>query len=347
MSARQRLVPLSEPDEWAEALTRTPHAFAHTWASCKAMQLSTGWPTYLYTWENGSSYAVCAVAERGMPGEEDVVTPYGFGGLVGTQVDAQVLEDWTRWARERGWVCGYLGLNPLLGSPVLRESGDYAEHNDVYVLDLRQGSRDLFAALSTNRRRQVRAFDKGGVRRIGDGGQRLRTFFLDNVDAFLRERGATSTYAFTRATYEALLDSEDVTFHGVEDRDGQIVAATVLAWTPYCGEYLFGISLPEGRRWSAALLWAGALQLAERDIPYLNLGGGVRRGDGVADFKARFGGSRLPLGALRQVYRPRTYVELCRAAGVEPDDRTGFFPAYRAPDLAVPRFSGGTRRPSS
>ena len=58
----------------------------------------------------------------------------------------------------------------------------------------------------------------------------------------------------------------------------------------------------------------------------------MRRGDGIAEFKERFGARRLPLGALKQVYRPTVYADLCRDAGVlDPADRTGYFPAYRRP----------------
>jgi hypothetical protein len=34
--------------------------------------------------------------------------------------------------------------------------------------------------------------------------------------------------------------------------------------------------------------------------------------------------------SLRQVYRAGDYQRLCRAAGVSPTDRSGYFPAYRA-----------------
>jgi hypothetical protein len=64
-------------------------------------------------------------------------------------------------------------------------------------------------------------------------------------------------------------------------------------------------------------------------VPVLNLGGGVVPGDGIAEFKARFGTSRAPLSALAQVYQPDVFARLCADAGVDPDDRSGYFPPYR------------------
>ncbi|MGY1664591.1 GNAT family N-acetyltransferase [Geodermatophilus sp. SYSU D00696] len=330
-SSRQELIPLENRNAWEETLAGIPHAFAHTWASCRAMYFTTGWPTYLWTWARGTSRAVCAISERGDGGTVDVVTPYGFGGVVGVGLDFDVLDDWSVFARDRGYVCGYLGLNPELTPSVVRRSGEYTEHNDVYVLDLDRGVEALHTALSTNRRRQLRAFADGPARVIDDR-ERLTRWFLDNVGSFLSERGASAVYAFSALTWESLLGLDNVLVLGVEEPDGAIAAVSVFAHTPHCAEYLFGISRPEGRSYSAVLIWSAVEALSEMGIPRLNLGGGVRRGDGIADFKERFGARRLPLGALKEVYRPEAYAALCRAAGKDPADRAGFFPAYRAPD---------------
>ena len=333
-SVRQELVPLDARDVWEHELEGVPHAFAHTWGSCRAMQLTTGWPTYLYVWQDGPARAVCAVAERGEAGQVDVVTPYGFGGFTGVHVGQAVLDSWLQFARDRGYVCGYVGLNPELAPDACRRSPDYAEHNDVYVLELDRGLGALHAALSTNRRRQLRAFQGGGGE-VLEGGERLADYFLANVDAFLEASGASASYAFDSATWAALLEMEDVFLVGVEGADGQVLAACLFGHTPYCGEYLFGISTPAGRRYSTPLIWAGAERLAQRGVPRLNLGGGVRRGDGIAEFKERFGAKRLALGALKQVYRPDLYAQLCRDAGVDPADRSGYFPPHRRPSASM------------
>lgn len=331
--ARHELVPLDDRDRWDHELSQVPHAFATTWGSCRAMQLTTGWPTHLYVWRDGASRAVCAIAERGEEGRFDVVTPYGFGGFTGVQVGSRLPEDWAGFARDRGWVCGYLGLNPALAPDVCRQLPDHAEHNDVYVLELERGVDALHAGLSTNRRRQLKAFQDTAVLEDQD---RLAAYFLADVDAFLSSSGASSAYAFTPDTWTALFEVEDVFLLGVEGDDGEVVAACLFASTPHCGEYLFGISRPAGRAYSAPLIWAAATRLAERGVPRLNLGGGVHRGDGIAEFKERFGATKLPLGALRQVYRPSVYTQLCRDAGADPDDRSGFFPAYRRPAAWTP-----------
>jgi hypothetical protein len=71
-------------------------------------------------------------------------------------------------------------------------------------------------------------------------------------------------------------------------------------------------------------------------VEWLNLGGGIRPGDDLAEFKRRFGAVELPLASLRQVYRADAYEELCRAAGVT-SERAGWFPPYRASGAAPRR----------
>ena len=79
------------------------------------------------------------------------------------------------------------------------------------------------------------------------------------------------------------------------------------------------------------LLWSAVHRLIELGVQLLNLGGGLRPGDKLAQFKQRFGGQRRPLRALQEVYEPAAYAALCRQRGRNPAVRDGFFPAYRDP----------------
>jgi hypothetical protein len=67
--------------------------------------------------------------------------------------------------------------------------------------------------------------------------------------------------------------------------------------------------------------------LADRGAPACNLGGGIREGDGLSDFKRRLGGEPVPIPVLRQIFDAPRYQALCATAGCDPD-KTDFFPAY-------------------
>ena len=111
---RHKCIPIEAPGPWNDALCGIPHAFAHTWESCYAMRLTTGYPTYLYCFENASVRIVCPIAERRSDEGIDIVTPYGFSGFAGTADCTDFPRYWREFVRERGYIAGYISLNPAL-----------------------------------------------------------------------------------------------------------------------------------------------------------------------------------------------------------------------------------------
>lgn len=333
--SREELIPLSDPAGWRRALEGIPHGFGHTWESCRAM--ARGMPaatasTFLYCHQDGQHRVVCPLAERGEPGARDLVTPYGFNGFAGTGGGPAFQHRFRDLARRRGYVCGYVGLHPVLTGGDWAPPEEVHVYNSVHVLDLTLPEEERIARLSENRRREIRAFEREGTALLEGPEHRaaLARFFLDHYEEFFRSRDASPIYHFSRETLLDLFALENVLILGAAGPEG-IEAVTVFGWTPYLADFLFNVSVPAGKRHSAALLWHGARRLRELGVPLLCLGGGIREGDGVARFKERFGGERRPLACLRQVYDPDRYAELCRRAGVSPEVGEGYFPPYRDP----------------
>jgi hypothetical protein len=329
MTVVKDLISLSEPDVWRRALVGVPHAFGHSWESCHAMSLTTGDPTFLYVFEEAGVRVVCPFSERLWEGRTDIYTPYGFSGFSGTGPCPALPAQWQDFTRRRGYVCGYIGINPLLFDPSYAEPDDLFTHNSIFTLDLTRSEADLFAAMSTNRKRAVRAAAREGWQPLEDRdalGAFLRETFVD----FARSRNASASYMFSDATLRHVADLRTVLLLGAGTPEA-VEAVSAFAFTPHGAEYLFNCSTPEGQRHSAILIWHAALRLKALGVPVLNLGGGIREDDGVADFKVRFGAERQPLSALKQVYDHEAYAQLCRAAGRDPAERGGFFPSYRQP----------------
>jgi len=328
VAVRQRLIPLDRSDEWRAALRDVPHCFAHTWEHCHAMHLSSGLVTYLYQVESEGSMYVCPLAERTWNGSVDVVTPYGFSGFTGRGDRAQLSELWRRFARERGYVSGFITQNPVLGrSPYCAPDEGY-QHKSVYVLDLVSSTEQLFARLHTNRKRELRRWDEITGHLVLDQ-EELTAFLLARYQEFLRSRCATSVFDLAPESLTFLASLDNVLLVGMNDGDG-VQAVSMFGYTPDGADYLYNVSRPEGRRFSSALIWYAVQMLKSLGVPSLNLGGGVSEGDGVARFKRRFGGDCLPLTYLKQVYDRTAFVEACLRADADPDDLTGYFPPYRS-----------------
>jgi hypothetical protein len=321
------LIPLDDRERWIAALADVPHGHAHTHGFCRAVQLTSGAPTYLYRYESRPGLGICALTEREHAGEIDVTTPYGFGGFAMSGDSASVAAAWREFALERGWVCGYIALNPVFADARPFAPEEVLVHNQLYVLDLRRAPEQLWERLSRNRRRQLRDWETSGARLELDR-SRLARFLVDNYAAFFARKGAGPATDFRGETVAAIAELDDVLLVGAGD--GELEAVAAFGYTTHAADALLAVSRPGGERHSARLVWWGVECLRDLGVPYLNLGGGIREGDDVAEFKRRFGAAREPLASLRQVYRPDVYERLCAGAGVSPE-RSGWFPPYRAP----------------
>lgn len=334
---REELISINDAERWRSALTGIPHALAHTWEYVKAWSLSFDsnlsrqdeQAVWLYVFEQAGARRVCPLAERVWNGRSDIVTPYGFSGFAGTGECADLMLHWMRFAAERGWVCGYIGLHPILDDWSDEPVSQIQITHRVYEIDLMQSETQLAAGLSRNARERLRDWRRSGARLVHDQ-ERLRQFFVAEYHRFTRRVGASAVYDFSSATLDALMRIKTVFLVGAENTMDKLEAVSVFGYTAHCGEYLFNVSLPEGRPHSAALLWEGLLKLKSCGVPVVNLGGGIKAGDGLDQFKARFGGRQRPLRALRQIYRPEAYLACCREAGVDPLTQAGYFPPYRA-----------------
>lgn len=319
---KQNCITLEFPNEWREALHGIPHSFGHTWENCYAMHLSTGFKTYLYSFEKDDIRIVCPIAERRFGSHVDILKPFGFSGFVGNGGCFEFENHWENFVRERGYVCGYLGLNPVFDFGSHFKPEDIYQYDTVYVLDLTPSTDELFANMSNNRQRQLKNWDEISSNLVFNKNT-LWKFFLDNYLQFFRRKNAESYYFFEKSTVSFLLNLGNVKLVGMRT-SGKIVSVSVFSYTKDAGDYLFNVSLPEGQEHTAALVWYGINYLKSLHIPSINLGGGSS-----GEFKRRFGTRDLPLRCLKQVYRPEIYEKLCRQVNADPTDKTGFFPAYR------------------
>jgi len=325
---RHRIIPLDAADAWSAALEGIPHAIAHTHAYARAMQRSSGFETFLYCFDDGTTRIVTPLAERPFGELVDVVTPYGFSGFVGSGEHARFPELWREFARSRRYVCGYIGLHPLLTRASYVCPSDVVEHHQVYVLDLTLSIEQLFRRLSELRRRGLKAW-RASESTYSLDRERLAAFFVEQYTDFMRARGARDVYLVSKETLIALCEAPTMLLVG-GCAAGRLEAVALFGYTPYVGDYLFSVSVEGGQRHTTALIWYAVQYLQALGVPLLNLGGGIRPNDGVAQYKERFGAARVPLRALQHVYRAREYAALCRRVGADPRDRGGYFPAYRA-----------------
>ncbi|MGB3676181.1 MAG: hypothetical protein WA988_17245, partial [Candidatus Nanopelagicales bacterium] len=194
---------------------------------------------------------------------------------------------------------------------------------------------ELFAKFGQNVRRSIRSHEN---KKLGFETDRteLLEFFHRYYSAFMTSTGAKPSAVWTDSALTALVYSPSVLAVGVRDSAG-ICAASLFGVAPTVGEYITNISVREGRRWTAALIWSAIRELQNDGVKWLNLGGGIVPGDNLAEAKRRYHPVVMPFRAIRQVYDPKVFSELNGAATTaELEASTSFFPPYRNTVPQVP-----------
>lgn len=333
MTARLRIATLADPDLW-QAIYAEGGIPAHAHSLAAALAASGVAPrlALVRTAEGGM---VLPYIERRWQGTTDICTWLTVSGarLWGDPVPA--LAAWDAHARACGWVAGYIQVEPESPLPGIAAAGT---GNTVFLLDL--AGPDPLAAASQIVRRKLRRAEAAGIVLVEQRATLAEALVRLYPEAIAR-LGASAAYALPAATLRALATAPEALVLGAAPAGGPVAAVMVFPVAGARAEYFLGASTPEGRDLTAWLLAQAIRRLQALGVGRLNLGGGVRPGDGLFDFKARFGGTPRPLGVLRQIHDPSAYAALCVAAGIAPQVglggdpdaglRGGWFPAYRVP----------------
>ena len=259
---------------------------------------------------------------------------------------ARFPEDWADFARSRGWVCGYVALNPLFSDAHGFAREDMHVHNRLYVMDLGGSERDLLDGLSRNRRRQLRNWSSVATdtraRPAAPHGfpawRPTRTSSPERAQAapptsqprqWLRSpRWTTCSWSGPGRTTSSSRSRSSATRRTVATpcSASRRQAASGTQFTSY------------GRGWNTC---------AQRASSGSTSAAACGRGTTLRSSSAASAPPSCRSSSLRQVYRPDAYAELCRAAGVT-SDRSGWFPPYRssAPGRASSSDGRHADRPS-
>jgi hypothetical protein len=324
--SRISLIGLDQPVDWEIALRDVPHSYWHTWRANHAMAVGNGQNCFLFVHEDheSGSKAVCAFAQRSWQGRTDIFTPQGFTGFASRGPCTQVRQEWLSFMHEQRYVCGYFAMHPVVSNPALHSNIE--ETNTLYVLDLKAGIEGVLAQSSRSVKRARAAWQKAGHSFLTERSL-LKSFVLQHYRPFMASVGASARGLLDIRTLEEALEDDLLLMAGVCDDEG-LCAAHTFAVSPWGAECHLNISIREGRAYTAPLLLWGMEQLASRQVPWLQMGGGVRAGDDVARAKEKYAPTPRPLMVAREIYDVPAYEDLCEQARQDPAAQ-GYFPAYR------------------
>ena len=277
----------------------------------------------LFEYADDRSQAVCPLILRRHGESVDIATPYGIGGFAIGGECKGLPDDFRRFACTQGWICGYLTVHPLSSHPFAPADG-LEPGRTIYVLDLAMAESALLASMHETHRYEIRRADEL-LRSVVTAPRRVAEALPDLYAETRARVGASDTYRFSQATLSAWISSPGCLALGLGD---PIQAAMICLHTGDVADYFINASTDQGRKYTRILLWAAMRELKRLGIRHFNLGGGVRDGDQLDDFKRRFGARPLAMPVLKQVYHSEQFEALClQAAAVERPG--GYYPPYR------------------
>jgi hypothetical protein len=266
--------------------------------------------------------ALVPLIVRDIEGSErvDATSPYGYpGASIDGAADppAPGAVDWSAtglvsiFARER-----------LAGGPWLAEAH---ERSRILVHDPAKPRR-----LRSRLGEQIRANERDGWAVEAVPGPRAgdaeRTAFAAAYEQTMRRAGAADRYFFAPAYFAAVLSFER-SWLLLARRDGAAAAGAIAGVSDGVLHYYLGATADAAREASPFKnVVAAMLDLADELGMRLNLGGGVRPGDGLEEFKRGFANAELPFLTHEVVCDGAEYERLAAGSG---QGKAGFFPAYR------------------
>jgi hypothetical protein len=255
--------------------------------------------------------------------EHDAVSPYGYPGfgVVGEGVEDEGVDpaeiDFHRTGLVSVFIRHRLDLVPLAAA---------SERNVVQIHDpaLKPKSRP------SDRRQGRRNLEAGYAVELIPGTEtsaEQRAAFLDLYEQTMRRTDAASHYFFGSAYFEEVFGAERTWLALTTDPEGTPAAASIACVSDgYLHYYLSGSADSHLADSPMKNVLARLIRHAdELELP-LNLGGGIRPGDALEEFKRGYANRTLAWRTSEVVCDPERYAALAGAR-----DPGGFFPAYRAP----------------
>jgi hypothetical protein len=317
MTVDIRIATLADRPAW-DAIHAASGIPSHGWPYAEALSHS-GIDPRLAIVSGAGGRLVIPFFERTWQGTTDVCTWLSVSGARLEPPFRPLLDAWCAYGRSRSWVAGYLQVEPESEVADIEEA---RAGNEVFLVDLSTSGPLPSARL----RRKIRRASRSGTELVEDRAL-LAEALVRLYPATMARLGASAAYQLSDRSLRHMAGAPSNLVLGAAG-DGELQAVIVVPIEGGRAEFFLNASTVPGRDLSGWLLWQAMEHLRDAGVRSLNLGGGVRPGDGLYEFKSWFGGRVRALHSLSQIYDPDTYAALCRRAGASAGE--AWFPAYRA-----------------
>nr|WP_307999864.1 GNAT family N-acetyltransferase [uncultured Merdimonas sp.] len=314
---------------------------------------SNGIPVLLY-YENGNDRAVNVVFKRDIAKDDkfagkiegdiyfDLITPYGYGGFLGTIMDYDSLNKaYNKYCVDNNYICEFVRFE-LFSDYCQHYSGEVESRTHNVVRNLESPIDEIWMDFKQKVRKNVKRANKYALEVIVDEDGKYMDDFLCIYYGTMKRSEAKDQFYFSKGFFEEIMSMNDnsVMFH-VKFENKIISTELVIYGENNCYSYLGGTDSEYFYTRANDFLKYEIIRWAkEKGLHNFVLGGGYGVDDGIFQYKmnlAPHGVKEFYIG--RKIFDATTYQKLvdirCNGNLVlkEKLDDINFFPVYRAEDI--------------
>lgn len=340
-----RIVDISTPDLW-DRIVMSFDNYDVYYLSGYVMAFKIhgdGEPQLLY-YEGGGMKAmyVCMKRTTFIQGVFDIITPYGYGGVVFdgnvTRENLSCFKDeFLDYVHSNNIVSNFVRYHPVLKNSIIaKDLFNVMDVGKTVTIDL-ESEETMWANFTSQNRNKIRKAEKNGVEIFHSREALLFDEFKKIYNATMQRDNATSYYYFDDKFYQSIINDlhENYEMFYAVYQDKIIAMAIILYANGYMHYHLSG-SLSDYRHLAPVnlLLYKAAIWGRTQGCKLFHLGGGLGAGDDdLYKFKASFNKMDDNVFSIgKEIYDNCLYeqlVEIRRDMG-DFDTNSSFFPLYRS-----------------
>ena len=268
----------------------------------------------------------------------DVVTPYGYGGMLIEGRDASGLfSEYIDFCIANNIVCEFDRFNPVSNNAdKVKEFYEIKELGNTVYIDT-SSQETIWQNMSSKNRNMIRKAWKSGMQVYWGRAPWMLDSFMEIYNQTMDRDNADEYYYFNKDFYESILydlKQQAMWFYAVAEE--KIIAMSIFLFTNGRMHYHLSGSLTDYRSMAPTnlILYEAAMWACEQGYECLHLGGGVGAScDSLYRFKKAFNrGDDMLFCIGRKIYLPDMYDKLVQLRSESDENfqlNVNFFPQYR------------------
>lgn len=209
---------------------------------------------------------------------------------------------------------------------------EFKERLVSYEIDLKHDLKQIRNRISSRRRSKLEGTSTESIRFFIDRKEDKKNFFAaysQNMESWK----VSKNLRYSKRFFERIFSLEETLIFSAVDMDGNVLSHCLgFNRKKTHAEFVFSANNGFAKHLATSLIWFEIKWLHQNGFESFHLGGGIKKNDGLSDFKRQFGGYELFNGGVAIVPNGSLFKQAC-CISKNYQENEYFFPPYAKPFL--------------